>query len=44
MKKINIGVTGCMGRMGQQIIKTIKSDKNFKLVTLTEDKKIKKKK
>ena len=43
MKKINIGVTGCMGRMGQQIIKTIKSDKNFKLVTLTEDKKINKK-
>ena len=38
MKKINLAVTGCMGRMGQQIIKSVKSDKNFKLVTLTESK------
>ena len=43
MKKINLAVTGCMGRMGQQIIKSIKSDKNFKLVSLTENKKINKK-
>ena len=26
-----------MGRMGQQIIKYAKSDKNFKIVTLTEN-------
>ena len=43
MKKINLGITGCMGRMGQQIIKSVKTDKNFKLVALTESKKINKK-
>ena len=43
MKKINLAVTGCMGRMGQQIIKSIKSDKNLKLVAITESKKINKK-
>ena len=43
MKKINLAVTGCMGRMGQQILKSCKSDKNFKLVALTENKKIIKK-
>ena len=43
MKKINLAVTGCMGRMGQQLIKSIRSDNNFKLVTLTESKKINKK-
>ena len=43
MKKINLAITGCMGRMGQQIIKSSKIDKDFKLVTLTEGKKIKKK-
>ena len=43
MKKINLAVTGCMGRMGQQIIKSAKKDKSFKLVTLTESKKIDKK-
>tara|TARA_B100001121_G_scaffold306662_1_gene326579 strand:- start:505 stop:1281 length:777 start_codon:yes stop_codon:yes gene_type:complete len=36
MKKINLAVTGCMGRMGQQIIKSAKNDKNFKLTALTE--------
>ena len=41
MKKINLAITGCMGRMGQQIIKSVKSDKNFKLVTLTESRSIK---
>ena len=44
MKKINLAVTGCMGRMGQQIIKSANKDKNFKLVALTENKKIKKSK
>ena len=43
MKKINLAVTGCMGRMGQQIIKSAKSDKDFKLVALTENKKINRK-
>ncbi len=43
MRKINLAVTGCMGRMGQQIIRSIKSDKNFKLVALTENRKMNKK-
>ena len=37
MKKINLAITGCMGRMGQQLIKSSKLDKNFRLVTLTEN-------
>ena len=37
MKKINLAITGCMGRMGQQLIKTSKSNKKFKLVSLTEN-------
>ena len=43
MKKINLSITGCMGRMGQQIIKSSKSNGNFKLVSLTESKLINKK-
>ncbi len=43
MKKIKLLVTGCMGRMGQQIIASVKKDKNFKLTALTENKKINKK-
>ena len=43
MKKINLAITGCLGRMGQQLIKSIKFDKNFKLVALTEDRAVKKK-
>ena len=43
MKKINLAITGCMGRMGQQIIKSARSDKSFKLVTLTENRIINKK-
>jgi len=43
MKKINLAITGCMGRMGQQLIKSVKSDKNFKLVSLTENRIINKK-
>ena len=39
MKKINLAITGCLGRMGQQLIKSTKSNKNFKLVALTENKK-----
>jgi 4-hydroxy-tetrahydrodipicolinate reductase len=43
MKKINLAITGCMGRMGQQLIKSSKSNNNFKLVSLTENIKINKK-
>jgi len=43
MKKINLAITGCMGKMGQQLIKSLKSDKNFKLVNLTENRIINKK-
>jgi 4-hydroxy-tetrahydrodipicolinate reductase len=43
MKKINLTVTGCLGRMGQQIIKSSKKNKNFKLVSLTENNTINKK-
>ena len=37
MKKINLAITGCLGRMGQQLIKSSKSNKSFKLVALTEN-------
>ena len=43
MKKINLAITGCLGRMGKQLIKSSRSNKNFKLVTLTENKPINKK-
>ncbi len=43
MKKINLAITGCMGRMGQQIIKSARSDKNFRIVALTENRIINKK-
>ena len=43
MKKINLAISGCLGRMGQQLIKSSKSNKNFKLVTLTENNLITKK-
>ena len=43
MKKINIAITGCLGRMGQQLITSTKSNKYFKLVALTENKPINKK-
>ena len=43
MKKINLSITGCLGRMGQQLVKSSINDKNFKLVSLTENRIIKKK-
>ena len=43
MKKINLAITGCMGRMGQQIIKSVRNDKNFKLIALTENRELNKK-
>ena len=42
-KNINLTVTGCMGRMGQQIIKASKRMRGFKIYSLTEYKKINKK-
>ena len=43
MKKINLAISGCMGRMGQQLIKSANNNINFKLVSLTENRKINKK-
>ena len=43
MRKINLAISGCMGRMGQQLIKSSNKNKNFKLVTLTENRLVNKK-
>ena len=43
MKKINLAISGFMGRMGQQLIRSSKKNRNFKLVTLTENRLINKK-
>ena len=43
MKKINLAISGCLGRMGQQLIKSSKKNKDFKLVALTENRLINKK-
>ena len=43
MTKINLSISGCMGRMGQQLIKSSKKNRNFKLVSLTENRLINKK-
>jgi len=43
MKKIKLAISGCMGRMGQQLVKSSKKDKNFQLTVLTENRIIKKK-
>ena len=43
MKKINLGISGCMGRMGQQLIRSSKINKSFNLKTLTENWQINKK-
>ena len=43
MRKINLSISGCMGRMGQQLIKSSRKSKNFKLVSLTENRLINKK-
>ena len=43
MKKINLTIIGCEGRMGKQLIKSAKINENFKLVSLTESRKINKK-
>ena len=43
MRKINLAITGCMGRMGQQIIKSANSDKDFNISALTESRVVNKK-
>ena len=43
MKKINLAIAGCLGRMGQQLIRSSKFNNNFKLIALTENKLINKK-
>ncbi len=43
MRKINLAISGCMGRMGQQLIKSANKNKYFKIVSLTENRKINKK-
>ena len=43
MKNINLTITGCMGRMGQQLIKTAKKEKGYKISSLTEYKIVNKK-
>ena len=43
MDKIKLAITGCMGRMGQQLIKTAKKDKSIRLVSLTENRLINRK-
>jgi len=43
MRKINLSISGCMGRMGQQLIKSSKKNRNYKLVSLTENRIINKK-
>ena len=42
MKKINLAITGCMGRMGQQLIRSVKKNRIFSIVTLTEREEINK--
>ena len=43
MRKINLSISGCMGRMGQQLIKSSKKNRSYKLVSLTENRIINKK-
>ena len=43
MNKMKLTITGCLGRMGQQLVKSSRNSKNFKLVSLTENRIINKK-
>ena len=40
---IKLSVTGCLGKMGQQVIKSSKKSKHFKVVSVTENNQVKKK-
>ena len=42
-RKIKLTITGCLGRMGQQLIKSAKKDQRFKVNSITEYKIQKKK-
>jgi 4-hydroxy-tetrahydrodipicolinate reductase len=42
-KKINLTITGCLGRMGQQLIKSAVKDRRFKIQSLTENHEVNKK-
>ena len=37
MNKINLAITGCLGRMGKQLVSSASKDNSVKLVTLTEN-------
>ena len=43
MNKINLAITGCLGKMGRQLIKSSKKVKGFKVVSVTENRTINKK-
>jgi len=43
MKKIKLSIAGYLGRMGQQLIKSLKNEKNFKLISITENRIVNKK-
>ena len=43
MKKIKLSITGCLGRMGKQLIKYSKNAENFKLISITENRILNKK-
>ena len=38
MKKIKLSITGCLGRMGRQLIKSSNNSKKFRLISITENK------
>ena len=42
-RKIKLTITGCLGRMGQQLIKSAKKDSRFEITSVTENKIHKKK-
>ena len=42
-KKINISITGCLGRMGKNVIKSAIKNKIFKIIAITENRQINKK-
>ena len=42
-KIINISITGCLGRMGKNVIKSAIKNKIFKIITITENRQINKK-
>ena len=41
-RKIKLTITGCLGRMGQQLIKSANKDNRFRIISFTENKILKK--